>query len=108
MQALAAQIIVATLQHCSVDVEVLSEEWQVFGGQLILEGLGGGDDDRAPSRGDHRNQIGQGLAGSGAGLHDQVAPLVDGVLHCHRHVHLTGPMHPAGQCCSDRPEGLDH
>ena len=39
--------------------EVLLEERQVLGGQLVLEGLGGRGHDRGPPRNDRRDEVGQ-------------------------------------------------
>ena len=47
MQPLQADVVAAALQHRPVDVEaeVLGEEGQVLGGELVLQRLGGGGDD---------------------------------------------------------------
>ena len=51
---------------------MLLEEWDVLEEELLLEVLGAGGDDDAAARQDGGHQVGQRLAGAGAGLGDEV------------------------------------
>jgi len=85
---LATDVVAPTLQHGEGQPVVggCGHQREILAGQLILEGFGG--------RGHHHpfagqgggHQVGEGLAGAGAGLHDQVAPA--GHRRCHRGGHL--------------------
>ena len=66
---------------------------------LGLQGeRGGGHDDRLAGRdgvGDRGDEVGQGLAGAGAGLHEQVLVGLDRGLDGLGHRHLPGPLDAA-------------
>ena len=70
-------------------------------GQIVVDELrlkrqrGGRNDDR-PVHQQRRREIGQRLAGAGAGLHEQVLPVPGRVGHRVRHRLLPGPFGPAG------------
>ena len=49
-----------------------------------------------------RHQVGQRLAGAGAGLHDQVALIGEGRFHGLRHFHLAGPELVVGMPLGER------
>ncbi len=79
-QALQAHVVAAPLEHGPVEVDGqgLGEEREVLAGELVLQRLGGGGDDDAPAGCDRRNEVGERLARAGAGLHDEVAPALEG------------------------------
>ena len=51
---------------------MLGEEGKVVVGQLVLEGLGGGGDDGAPTGEEGRHEVGERLAGARTGLDGEV------------------------------------
>ena len=88
---LSAQIIAPPFEDGvgEVAADGAGHQGEVVGGQLVLEGLGGGcHHDRLVGEGG-RDEIGQGLAGAGAGLDHQMATLGDGPVHLGGHLALT-------------------
>ena len=79
-QALQADVVATPLQHRPVEAvgHRALEEREVLRRQLVLEGLGRRGHDDADPRLDGRNEVGQRLAGPGAGLHDEVPTGGDG------------------------------
>jgi hypothetical protein len=71
---------------------VLGQKGQVLGGQLVLEGLGGGGHHHPAARPDGGEQVGERLARPRARLDHQVALLVDGPGHGLGHGQLAGPV----------------
>ena len=59
---------------------------QVLGGELVLQGLGGGGHHHPLAGQGGGDQVGQGLAGAGAGLHHQVAAAGHGPAHRRGHL----------------------
>ena len=106
---LEAQVVAPPLQDRpgELDVELLGEEREVLGGQLVLQGLRGGGHDRRTAGEDGRDEVGEGLAGPGAGLDHEVPAarhrLGDGL----RHVGLAGAGLAVGERGRDAPEGAD-
>ena len=70
------------------DVEVVGEEREILPGELILERFGGGGDDRRSVGQHRRDEIGERLAGAGAGLHNRMAVGFDGVGDGSRYIDL--------------------
>jgi hypothetical protein len=64
------------------------EERDVFQKELLLQRLGGGGDNDALAQAQHRDQIGERLARTGAGFHDEVTLLGERLLDCLRHLEL--------------------
>ena len=87
---LEAEVVAPSLQHGPRErcVQVGGQEREVLGGQLVLEGLGGGGDHRGAAGEHGGHQVGQRLAGAGAGLHHQVPAALDGPRHGLGHVGL--------------------
>jgi hypothetical protein len=83
---------------------MFDEEREVLGGELVLERLGGGGDHRASTRDDRRNEVGEGLAGPGARLDDEMSTIGDGTRHGLRHLDLPGARFAGGECGGDRFE----
>ena len=67
---------------------MLFQEGQVLGAQLVLEGLGGRGDHGPPAALDHRDEVGQRLAGAGAGRHGDVGSVIDGLRDQLSHLEL--------------------
>ena len=76
-ESLQAEVVAAPLQHGPVERrrQVLVEEREILGGELVLQRLGGGGDDDALRRQHERHQVGERLAGARAGLNDRVPPV---------------------------------
>ena len=72
----------------AVGVERLLEKRNVFVEKLFLQILGSGRNDDALARSNHRQQVGQGLAGAGAGFDDQVSLFGERFLDRLRHLKL--------------------
>ncbi len=89
---LEAEVVAPALQDgpAELHAEVLGDERQVVGGQLVLQGLGRRGDDRGAAREDGRDQVGQRLAGAGPRLDDEVVSLVDRPRRGLGHVGLAG------------------
>ena len=101
---LGAEVVGAALQHRPVErtVEVLLQEGQVLGGQLVLQCLRGRRDDDPLAREDGRHQVTQGLAGARAGPHDDVLVAVDRLGDPFGHLHLAlAGLTTAGELCHD-------
>ena len=107
--ALEAQVVAAPLQDRpgELDVELLGQERQVLGGQLVLQGLRGGGDDRGAARQDGRDEVGEGLARPRARLDDEVPAADDGLGDGLRHVGLAGAWLAVGERGGDEAEGAD-
>jgi hypothetical protein len=87
--------------------EVLVEEREVLGGELVLERPRGGGDDDPPLRHDGRHEVGQRLPGAGPGPHDEVPPRPDRVVHGGRHLGLPlARLAAPGQRPDHPPEGV--
>jgi hypothetical protein len=79
---------------------------QVVVDELGLEGEGrGGHHDRAVHE-QRGHQVGQRLAGAGAGLHEQVLAATGGRLDGLRHLPLAGPVDAARDAADRRREQL--
>ena len=91
---LPAGVVVAALHVADLQRprEVLLEKRNVFEEELLLQILGAGGDHDALARQERRNQIGERLAGAGAGLDNQVPFIAKGRLHRLGHVHLAGAV----------------
>ena len=96
---LPADVVGPALEHRELEghAEGSHEVGEVPGGQLILEGLGGGGHHRPGAENQRRDQVGQALAGAGARLNDQVALAPDGVRHRLGHRRLGRSVFVLGQ-----------
>src|ERR1039457_1168900 len=89
VELLAAEIIAAALHVADAQfAEMLAQKRNVFEEELLLQGLGAGRNDDAFAGTDYRQQVGQRLASTGAGFDDQVAALLQRLLHRLRHLKL--------------------
>ena len=70
--------------------------------ELILQGLGGGADDRATPGPQYRHEIGQRLAGAGVGFNDAASALGHDVVHELGHLNLAVARLVAGQVFGQR------
>ena len=88
---------------------MLLEEREVLAGQLVLQGLGGGGHDRGALRQDRRHQVGERLAGAGAGLHGDVLALGDPEAHGVGHLALPARASPPPGQLADHPlQRIEH
>ena len=89
-EALQTHVVAAPLQHGPVEVhaEVLGQEREVLGGELVLQRLGGRCDHDTSIGFDRRDEVGERLAGAGAGLHHQMPLAGNGVGDERRHLPL--------------------
>ena len=86
VELVPAEIVGAALHIADAQrAEQRLEEGDVLEEELLLQVLGSGRDDDAAARAQGGEQIGEGLAGAGPGLDDQVAVFVEGALDglCH-------------------------
>ena len=89
------------------DRQVLVEEREVLGGELVLQRLGGGGDDDALRRHHERDEVGERLAGSRAACTIEVAPGLDRLGDALGHLPLTGTILGAGERGGDRIQRVD-
>ena len=78
-------------------IEHRAQARQVDAGDLVLQRLGAGADDDLASRQQRRHQVGERLAGAGAGLDQQALVAVDRVGDAVRHRQLSGTRLVAGK-----------
>jgi len=85
-----AQVARAALQerHRHRQVQRRPQTRQVAHEELVLQGLGGGAEQRAGAAQQRRHEIGVGLADAGAGLDDERAALLDRRRDRERHLAL--------------------
>ena len=90
---LAAGVVVPSLHVADgqVAAQVLLEERHVLVEELLLQVLGAGGDDHALAGEDGGDQVGERLAGAGAGLDDEMPPLGQRGLDRLGHLKLPGP-----------------
>ena len=105
LQMVVADVIGATLEQRQRGrrTQRVADQRQVALIELVLQRLGAGRDDDLPAVEQRGNQVGEGLAGAGAGLGDQRAPRRDRVGHCGGHRQLLVPVAEAGQLPGQRP-----
>ena len=90
---MAAEVVGAALHVADAQLaKQRFEERNVAEEELVLQGLGAGGDDDALAGAQGGQQVGQGLAGAGAGLDDQVAALGEGALDGLGHFELAGAV----------------
>ena len=95
-----AQVVVAALEDCKLGasaewlLQCIGEPWQISIDELALKRDGGGGHDNGAPRLDRvaqaRNEVGERLTGTRAGLDGQMLAGVDRVRHGGRHRQLTG------------------
>ncbi len=109
-QTLQAHVVAAPLQHRPVEVhaEVLGEERQVLGGELILQRLGRGGDHDASIGLDRGHEVGERLAGAGSGLDHQMSLAGDRVGDERRHLPLSDAVLGIGEGRGDPAERVAH
>ena len=93
---------------CAIGIQGLLEKGDIFVEELFLEVLGSSGDQNPLAGTDYGEQVGERLAGAGAGFHDQVTLLFECLLDGLRHLELSvtkfvGRMR-AGQQASRRKE----
>ena len=92
-ELVAAEVVGAALHVADAQVaEQRFEEGNVAEVELVLQGLGAGGDDDALAGAQGGQQIGEGFAGAGAGLDDEVAALGEGALDGLGHFKLAGAV----------------
>src|SRR5271156_5611457 len=90
VELVAAEIVGAALHIADPErTEKGFEEGDVLEKELLLEIFRAGRDDDTASRAQRRQQIGEGLAGAGSGLDDQVTIFVESALDGLRHFELS-------------------
>ena len=85
--------------------ECVAHRRQVAVEQLVLQGLGAGGDDHLAAGQQRGREVGEGLAGAGAGFGDQQAVGCDGRLHFARHGDLLFAQAVAGNGLRERAVG---
>ncbi len=102
--SMQTNIIRAALQEsgCGVDAQCIEYRRQIFAKQLILQRLGAGRKQHLAAGEQRRDEVGERLAGTGAGFRDQRTAGVDRVVDRGRHVRLRATGNKArdavGQC----------
>ncbi len=98
-EALQAHVVAAPFEHGPVEIDrqCLGEEREILAGELILQRLGRRGHDHPVARRDRRHEVGEGLAGAGTGLHDEVPPGVDRRLDEVGHALLARTLLGVGQ-----------
>jgi hypothetical protein len=105
-----AQVMVPPLEHgegrssAEQRLHGVGQPGQVVLDQLRLKGEGRGGDHHRPLHGQRGRQVGQGLAGAGAGLHQQVLTGADRLGDRPRHPLLAGTGRAAGHRAHDGGE----
>ena len=90
---MAAEIVGAALHVADTQrADQSFEKGNVAEVELVLQGLGSGGDDDALAGAQGGEQVGEGLAGAGAGLDDQVAALCESLFDGSRHLQLAGAV----------------
>ena len=89
----AAEVVGAALHIADAQLaEEGFEEGNIAKVELILEGLGSGGDDDALAGAQGGQQVGEGFAGAGARLDDEMAALGKGLLDGLGHLELAGTV----------------
>ena len=109
-QPLQAHVVRAALQHGPVEIasEVFGEEREVLRGQLILEGLGRRRHHDSGVGLDRRDQVGEGLAGTGTRLDDQMSSVRDRRGDEFGHLLLAEALLCVGESGGDPGERVAH
>ena len=108
VQAVGAKVVGAPFQHGGLQglAQHFLHQRNVFLNELVLQVFGVGRDDHAgvvlPREGRRRQQVGQRLAGAGAGFHNQVASAVEGFADGLSHLHLVLPVLKLGKALLQR------
>jgi hypothetical protein len=107
LQVVGADVIGAPLEQRNrrANTQRIAHRRQVAIEELVLQGLGAGGDDHLAAREQGRHQIGEGLAGAGAGLGHQRLVVGDRLGDALRHFHLLRPRPEGGNGSSERPIG---
>ncbi len=90
VQVIGADVVGAPLEQRDPGrrLERLAHHRQVLVEQLVLQRLGAGRDDHLAARLQRRHQVGEGLAGTGAGLGDENVVAMDGAGDALGHLDL--------------------
>ncbi len=109
-QPLETHVVRAALQHGPVEIasDVLGEEGEVLGGQLVLEGLGRRRHHDPCIGLDRRDEVGEGLARAGSRLDDEVSPAADRRRDEVGHLLLADALFCIGERGGDPRERLAH
>ena len=102
---LPAGVIVAALHVADLREAAKNclEERDVLEKELLLQVLRAGGDDDALAGEERRHQVGERLAGAGAGLDDQMPALGERGLHRLGHFHLSRPVFIIGMSLRQQP-----
>ena len=87
---MSTYVVVSTLQDSPAEwfLKLASQMGKFGSGNLILQRLGSGSDDGLLAAQDHGDQVGERFAGSGTGLGNQMAFILDGLGDGIEHVDL--------------------
>ena len=106
-QAVEAHVVGAALEQRGACArgERLAHRRQVAVEELVLQRLGAGGDDDLAAGEQRRHEVGEGLAGAGAGLGDQHRRALDRLADRLGHLELPGPQPEARDVLGKRPIG---
>ena len=105
LQVVQADVVGAPLEqrHVHRRAERLAHARQVAVEELVLQRLGAGGDDHAAAREQRRDEVGEGLAGSGARLRHQHAVRLDRLQHGARELDLLPALSESRHRARERP-----
>ncbi len=117
VELFAAEIILPALHVADLEAgsarrrtvaeERVLEERHVFEEELLLQVLGAGGDDDALAALDDGQQVGEGFAGAGSGLDDEVALFVDGLFDGAGHGELSLAEFVGGMALREHASGAE-
>src|SRR5579864_8523489 len=89
VKLLPAKVVVAAFHVANAKLaQMLLQEWDILEEELFLQVLGTGGNNHALAAADHRQKIGQGLARSRSGFHNQMPVFNQSFFHRLRHLQL--------------------
>ena len=110
VEPVPAQVIAAAFEHGDPHrpADDGAEQRQVATEQLVLQRVRAGRDDRAPFEQQQGQQIGEGLADTGARLDDRMPARLERSDDELRHLLLCGPIGETRQALGERAVGAEH
>ena len=110
VEPVPAQVIAAAFEHGDPHrpADDGAEQRQVATEQLVLQRVRAGRDDRAPFEQQQGQQIGEGLADTGARLDDRMPARLERSDDELRHPLLRGPIGETRQALGERAVGAEH
>ena len=110
VEPVPAQVIAAAFEHGDPHrpADDGAEQRQVATEQLVLQRVRAGRDDRAPFEQQQGQQIGEGLADTGARLDDRMPARLERSDDELRHSLLCGPIGETRQALGERAVGAEH